>query len=111
MRGDALVFGVAGMLFGVIVGWLIGTQQAPGSRAVAAPVAQSAPAQTPAAAGGQQAAPSMSSGRILTNGESPTLPVARCRSTTTIYKMSRDGSATTWPFSIFGGAMNSFVTI
>ena len=44
MRADAIVFGIAGSLFGLIIGWVLGTQQAARSAAVAAPVAQSAPA-------------------------------------------------------------------
>ena len=44
MRADAIVFGIAGTLFGLIIGWVLGSQQAgPGAR-VAAPVAQTAPA-------------------------------------------------------------------
>ena len=52
MRADAIVFGIAGSLFGLIIGWVLGTQQAARSGPVAAPVAQSAPAQqAPAQAG------------------------------------------------------------
>lgn len=54
MRADAIVFGIAGALFGIIVGWVLGSQQAASNARVAAPVAQSAPAQQPAA---PQAAP------------------------------------------------------
>lgn len=44
MRADSIVFAVAGVLFGVIVGWVLGSQQA---RTVAlAPVAQAPAAQT-----------------------------------------------------------------
>ena len=43
MRADAIVFGIAGSLFGLIIGWVLGSQQAR-SGPVAAPVAQSAPA-------------------------------------------------------------------
>ena len=51
MRADAIVFGIAGTLFGVIIGWVLGSQQAAGTARAAAPVAQSAPAQQqPAAA-------------------------------------------------------------
>ena len=57
MRADAIVFGVAGSLFGLIVGWLLGSQQSVAPARVAAPVAQSAPAQAAPAAGGQQPAP------------------------------------------------------
>ena len=45
MRADAIVFGIAGSLFGLIIGWVLGSQQAARSGPVAAPVAQSAPAQ------------------------------------------------------------------
>ena len=44
MRADAIVFGIAGSLFGLIIGWVLGTQQAGRSTPVAAPVAQAAPA-------------------------------------------------------------------
>ncbi len=53
MKPENLVFAVAGTLFGLIVGWIIGTQQAPrtAAQASAAPAAASAPAAAaPAAA-------------------------------------------------------------
>jgi tetratricopeptide (TPR) repeat protein len=50
MKSDAVAFGIAGVLFGLIAGWVIGSQQATGRppAAAAAPVAQqgSAPAGT-----------------------------------------------------------------
>jgi tetratricopeptide (TPR) repeat protein len=53
MRKDAILFGIAGVFFGVLVGWIIGAQQAP---AVATPsAAPSAPAST--AAGSSQQGP------------------------------------------------------
>lgn len=45
MRADAIVFGIAGALFGLIVGWVLGSQQTAARARVAAPVAQAAPAQ------------------------------------------------------------------
>jgi cytochrome c-type biogenesis protein CcmH/NrfG len=45
MRADAIVLGIAGALFGLIVGWVLGSQQAAGTARLAAPVAQSAPPQ------------------------------------------------------------------
>jgi len=53
MRSDSVVFGVAGIFFGVLVGWIIGSQQASGT--VPAP----APATTAASGspGGQAAPP------------------------------------------------------
>jgi tetratricopeptide (TPR) repeat protein len=44
MRADAIVFGVAGSLFGLIIGWVLGSQNAAGTARLAAPVAQAAPA-------------------------------------------------------------------
>ena len=45
MRADAIVFGIAGTLFGVIIGWVLGSQQAGRTaRALPPPVAQAAPA-------------------------------------------------------------------
>jgi cytochrome c-type biogenesis protein CcmH/NrfG len=48
MRADSIAFAVSGMLFGVIVGWILGSQQSPGAVS-AAPAAASAAA--PAAPG------------------------------------------------------------
>ena len=45
MRADAIVFGIAGTLFGLIIGWVLGSQQAGPAARVATPVAQAAPAQ------------------------------------------------------------------
>lgn len=50
MRADAIVFGIAGALFGLIVGWVLGSQQAGGASRSTAPVAQAAPAQQTQAA-------------------------------------------------------------
>ena len=47
MRPDAIVFGIAGTLFGLIIGWVLGSQQAARTaRALPPPVAQAAPAQS-----------------------------------------------------------------
>lgn len=48
MKSDAIAFGVAGVVFGLIAGWIIGSQQSAGREAVPAP-AQSAAAAPPAA--------------------------------------------------------------
>jgi cytochrome c-type biogenesis protein CcmH/NrfG len=50
MRADSIVLGTAGILFGLIIGWVLGSQQSARVARDAAPVAQSAPAQQPAAA-------------------------------------------------------------
>jgi tetratricopeptide (TPR) repeat protein len=44
MKSDAIAFGIAGIAFGLIAGWVIGTQQAKVTMTPAAPVAASAPA-------------------------------------------------------------------
>jgi tetratricopeptide (TPR) repeat protein len=49
MKSEALAFGIAGVLFGLIAGWVIGSQQAaPRPSPAAAPQAASAPAAGPA---------------------------------------------------------------
>jgi tetratricopeptide (TPR) repeat protein len=57
MRADAIVFGIAGALFGLIVGWVLGSQQTAGAARAAAPVAQAAPAQQQQQASAPQATP------------------------------------------------------
>jgi tetratricopeptide (TPR) repeat protein len=53
MRADSIVFGISGILFGVIVGWVLGSQQArTAGPAAPAPVAQTQ-AQAPPPAGSQ----------------------------------------------------------
>jgi cytochrome c-type biogenesis protein CcmH/NrfG len=50
MRADAIVFGIAGTLFGLIIGWVLGSQQtARTARSLPPPVAQAAPAAQSAA--------------------------------------------------------------
>ena len=53
MKTESILFAVGGMLFGVIVGWIIGAQQQPGRAAAGAAPVQEAPAQ----AGGGQTQP------------------------------------------------------
>jgi cytochrome c-type biogenesis protein CcmH/NrfG len=53
MRSDSVVFGIAGIFFGVLVGWIIGSQQASGVVPAPAP----ATAATSGAPGGQSAPP------------------------------------------------------
>jgi cytochrome c-type biogenesis protein CcmH/NrfG len=50
MRAEAIVLGVAGTLFGLIIGWVLGSQQAARTaRSLPPPVAQAAPAAQPPA--------------------------------------------------------------
>ena len=44
MRADSIAFAISGMLFGIIVGWILGTQQSSGTTVAAAPVEAAAPA-------------------------------------------------------------------
>jgi tetratricopeptide (TPR) repeat protein len=55
MKSESIAFALAGVLFGLLAGWIIGTQQA-GSLRPPVPTAASAPVQTPAQESGQQAA-------------------------------------------------------
>jgi cytochrome c-type biogenesis protein CcmH/NrfG len=66
MKLDAVVYTVAGMAFGVILGWVIGAQQLGRTAQVPAspaPVAQSAPS-TGAPAGGGRTAPVLDQARV-----------------------------------------------
>jgi tetratricopeptide (TPR) repeat protein len=53
MKSENVVYAIAGMLFGLIVGWMIGTQQAPGHVAAgaSAPMTTAAPVSAPAPSG------------------------------------------------------------
>jgi len=65
MKSDAIAYTVAGMCFGLILGWVIGTQQA--NRAATPQVAQNAASQTaPAAApaNGQRQPPPLDEARV-----------------------------------------------
>lgn len=62
MRADSIVFAVAGTLFGLIVGWVLGSQQT-GARQVPAAVAASAPAQGTSAPPAS-APPALDQGRV-----------------------------------------------
>src|SRR5258706_11297424 len=54
MKCDAVAFGIAGVLFGLIAGWIIGSQQAT-TRPPALAQTQQAPAGTPQSAPGSSA--------------------------------------------------------
>ena len=56
MRSDSIVFAIAGMCFGIILGWVIGTQQAAKRGATPVQLQASTPAATPAPAGGSDQA-------------------------------------------------------
>jgi cytochrome c-type biogenesis protein CcmH/NrfG len=50
MRAESIVFAVSGILFGLIAGWILGSQQSMGTSRVAAPAAAPPAATAPAAA-------------------------------------------------------------
>jgi cytochrome c-type biogenesis protein CcmH/NrfG len=66
MRLDSVVYTVAGMAFGVILGWVIGAQQLGRTASVpaAAPVAQSAPATGGTSTAGGRTAPVLDQARV-----------------------------------------------
>jgi cytochrome c-type biogenesis protein CcmH/NrfG len=59
MKPESFVFAIAGIFFGIIVGWILGSQQAATSRVATAPPAQQAPAAT-----GAQAEPSLDATKV-----------------------------------------------
>jgi cytochrome c-type biogenesis protein CcmH/NrfG len=69
MRSDSIVFAVAGICFGVILGWVIGTQQASKRNAAQVQLQQSPAATAPgsagdAAAGGTRQPPVLDEGKV-----------------------------------------------
>lgn len=62
MRSDSIVLAIAGICFGVILGWVIGVQQAGGRFAAAPATTAGAPAQ--GAPAGQPQAPPLDEGRV-----------------------------------------------
>jgi len=61
MRAESIVFAIAGSLFGLIVGWILGSQQAISTARVAAPVTQQAAAPPP---GGTPQAAALDENRV-----------------------------------------------
>ena len=72
MKPESIVLGVAGAFFGLLVGWIIGTEQAGPPRGVAAPVAVAEPATNAAL----PASPSGQPPRALDEGQAQTLRAA-----------------------------------
>jgi cytochrome c-type biogenesis protein CcmH/NrfG len=69
MKSESIVFAVAGICFGVILGWVIGTQQASRRSATQVQLQPSAPAAAPAApggaaAGGTRQPPALDEGKV-----------------------------------------------
>ncbi|BCS31478.1 hypothetical protein TBR22_A06790 [Luteitalea sp. TBR-22] len=65
MKPESIIVGIAGALFGLLCGWMLGAQQAGIGTPAAAPVAQAAPAAAPGGAGAQGAtAPALDLARV-----------------------------------------------
>src|SRR6187402_2186044 len=89
--------GVAGVFFGVLVGWIIGSQSGTG---VPAPAVTAAPAQASAAAGGQPAPPPLDESRAsamkTTAQQNPTDAVTRVQLGNMYFDAGRYPEATEW---------------
>lgn len=66
MKAESIAFAIAGSLFGLIVGWILGSQQTLSSARIAPPaaVAQPAAQAPPGAAGGSAEAPVLDENRV-----------------------------------------------
>jgi len=62
MRAESIVFAIAGMCFGILLGWVIGTQQATKQAVAAAPAQAAQSAQAPPTQ--QRQAPVLDEGRV-----------------------------------------------
>ncbi len=98
MRADSIAFAVSGMLFGVIVGWILGTQQSSG----AVPAATAAVAAATAAPGteGRPAAPALDEARVkeLVDAAAgdPTSPAPRVQLGNVYFDAERYTDAVKW---------------
>ena len=64
MRSDSIFLGICGILFGVMLGWVIGSQQASRRGATQVQLQQSTPAPANAPAGGGTAPPPLDEGKV-----------------------------------------------
>jgi Cytochrome c biogenesis factor len=96
MRSDSVVFGVAGIFFGVLVGWIIGSQQASGVVPPPAPAAAAASG----AQGGQAAPPVFDESRAAslkaTADRSPSDVESRIQLGNLYFDAERYPEATQW---------------
>lgn len=96
MRADSIAFALSGILFGVIVGWILGSQQAATS-----PVAVAvAPAAAAAPADGRAPAPPLDEARLKTliaaAGSAPTDPAPRVQLGNLYFDAERYTDAVQW---------------
>ncbi len=97
MRADSIAFALSGILFGVIVGWILGSQQAataPAAAAAATPAAAAAPAE------GRAPAPPLDEARLKTliasAGSEPTNPAPRVQLGNLYFDAERYTDAVQW---------------
>jgi tetratricopeptide (TPR) repeat protein len=96
MRADSIAFALSGILFGVIVGWILGSQQAstPAATAAVAPAAAAAPAE------GRASAPPLDEARLKTlvaaAGSEPTNPAPRVQLGNLYFDAERYTDAAQW---------------
>jgi tetratricopeptide (TPR) repeat protein len=96
MRADSIAFALSGILFGVIVGWILGSQQAgtAPAAAAAAPTAAAAPAE------GRAPAPPLDEARLKTlvaaAGSAPTDPAPRVQLGNLYFDAERYTDAVQW---------------
>lgn len=98
MKPESIAFGIAGVVFGLIAGWIIGSQQA-GLRPGQAPVAVSAPAQqAPAAAAPSAAILDETKVKALTTvaEQQPTSPQPRVELANLYFDAERYTDAIKW---------------
>jgi cytochrome c-type biogenesis protein CcmH/NrfG len=96
MRADSIAFALSGILFGVIVGWILGSQQSAGPAPAAA---TAAPAAAPAAEG-RAPAPPLDEARLKTliaaAGGEPTNPAPRVQLGNLYFDAERYTDAVQW---------------
>jgi cytochrome c-type biogenesis protein CcmH/NrfG len=99
MRAESIVFAIAGSLFGLIVGWIIGSQQATGPARASAPPAPQQAAAAPAA-GAPQQAPRLDENRAqamrTTAEQNPADPKPRVELGNLYFDAERYSDAITW---------------
>ena len=96
MRADSIAFALSGILFGVIVGWILGSQQGSRPAVTAAP----APATASTPAEGRPAPPALDEARLKTlvaaAGSQPTNPAPRVQLGNLYFDAERYTDAVQW---------------
>lgn len=97
MRPESIAFAVSGVLFGVIVGWMLGSQYTGSGRSAAAPVAAAAPAAAPPA---PASAPALDQQRVQTlrtaADQRPSDPSPRVQLGNLFFDAEQYGQAIAW---------------